>query len=261
MRSISASRAAVPICSNRKAGYVRYYRHTAVAILRADPSALVGGPALANVRSPILPALLEEADTAKLPLHFISWHIYSSSPAAIRETIEFAKGLLAKHPNLKPETMLNEWNMDLMNPILAPAFQPCFVLETAWQMKDAGLDWSCYYHIRDYHLDYDEVAPFFSPEGAAFFGCAGKNCCSRYFRFWRTACPAYFAFKLLSRLTGDRLFEIPMPVRGFATYDARERIYNLLLWNYADEPVEIELTVDDLPDAMLLRQITLDAQR
>ena len=82
--------------------YVRYYRHTVDAILRADPSARVGGPALANVRSPILPALLAAADTEKLPLHFVSWHIYSSSPAAIRQTIDFANGLLAKHPDLKP---------------------------------------------------------------------------------------------------------------------------------------------------------------
>src|SRR5580700_6728125 len=66
--------------------YVRYYRHTVAAIQSADPSARVGGPALASVRSPILPALLAAADGEKLPLHFVSWHIYSSSPAAIRET-------------------------------------------------------------------------------------------------------------------------------------------------------------------------------
>ena len=43
--------------------YVRYYQHTAAAILRADPEARVGGPALANSRSPILPALLDAAST------------------------------------------------------------------------------------------------------------------------------------------------------------------------------------------------------
>jgi hypothetical protein len=36
------------------------------------------------------------------------------------------KELIAKHPRLKPETMLNEWNMDLTNPPLDPRFQPCF---------------------------------------------------------------------------------------------------------------------------------------
>jgi len=50
--------------------YVRYYKHTVAAILRADPEAKVGGPALANWKSPILPALLDSG----APLHFVSWH-------------------------------------------------------------------------------------------------------------------------------------------------------------------------------------------
>src|SRR5262249_10482248 len=69
--------------------YVRYSQHPTPAILRADAEARVGGPALANVRSPILPALLDVADDdiAKTPLHFISWHIYSSDPGRVRGTI------------------------------------------------------------------------------------------------------------------------------------------------------------------------------
>ena len=139
--------------------YVRYYRHTAAAILRADPEARVGGPALANVKSPILPALLDACDDGKTPLHFISWHIYSSDPARVRGTIAYAKDLLKQHPALKPETFLDEWNMDLQDPPLDPRFQPCYILETVWQMKDAGLDWSCYYQIKDHHVEYDHVRP------------------------------------------------------------------------------------------------------
>ena len=135
--------------------YVRYYRHTTAAILRADPEARVGGPALASVQSPIFPALLDACATKKTPLHFVSWHLYNSSPAAIRGTIDYAYGLLKRHPDLQPETFLDEWNMDLFNPPLDPRFQPCYVAETVWQMKDAGLDWSCYYHLRDYYVSYD----------------------------------------------------------------------------------------------------------
>src|SRR5207237_786713 len=120
--------------------YVRYYRHTAAAILRADPEARVGGPALANARSPILPELLDACSKEKIQLHFVSWHIYNSDPGQIRGTVEYVKELLRKHPTLTPETVLDEWNMDLMNPPLDPRFQPCYVAETAWQMKDAGLD-------------------------------------------------------------------------------------------------------------------------
>src|SRR2546430_14466018 len=88
--------------------YVRYYQHTAAAILRANPEARVGGPALAGGKSAILPALLNFCDTKKEPLHFISWHIYSSRPRAVRDTIDYAKGLLAENPSLKPETVLDE---------------------------------------------------------------------------------------------------------------------------------------------------------
>ncbi len=78
------------------------------------------------------------------------------------------KACSSSTPALKPETVLDEWNMDLGNPPLDPRFQPCYVAETIWQMKEAGLDWSCYYHIRDYHVRYEQFQPFLSPQGAAF---------------------------------------------------------------------------------------------
>ncbi|HET8546724.1 MAG TPA: hypothetical protein VFL57_01910 [Bryobacteraceae bacterium] len=63
--------------------YVRYYEHTVKAVLGEDPQARVGGPALASVRSPILAALLEACDSRKIPMHFISWHMYNSEPLNI----------------------------------------------------------------------------------------------------------------------------------------------------------------------------------
>jgi hypothetical protein len=244
--------------------YVRYYRRTAAAILRADPDARVGGPALAGVRSPILPALLDACERDKIPLHFISWHIYNSSPQRIRGTIDHAKDLLEKHPALKPETMLNEWNMALQNPPLDPRFQPCFVLETIWQMKDAGLDWSCYYHIRDYHVEYELFAPFMSPRGTAFM-TRWWNRMPQFdglFDYQNQARPAYFAFKLLSRLTGDRLQvrSSDPAVHSFASHDERYQIDNLLLWNFSDSPASVNLSWQGLSKDMLLRPITLDAQ-
>jgi len=243
--------------------YVRYYRHTAAAILRADTSARVGGPALASVRSPILPALLDACQQEKLPLGFISWHIYSSSPGRIRETIDYAQGLLKKRPSLKPETVLDEWNMDLGNPPLDPRFQPCYVAETIWQMKEAGLDWSCYYHIRDYHVRYEQFRPFFSPQGAAFM-TRWWNRMPQFdglFDFQDRVRPSYFAFKLLSRLTGQRLRVVSSDsaVHGLATHDEKHPIDNLLLWNFSASPANVELAIEDLPKDMLVRQLTLDA--
>jgi hypothetical protein len=245
--------------------YVRYYRHTVSAILRADPGARVGGPALANVRSPIFPALLEFCDSKKAPLHFVSWHIYSSDPRAIRGTIETARKLLARYPDLKVETFLNEWNMTLGKPPRDPRIQPCFVTETIWQMKDAGLDYSCYYHIRDYHVRMERFAPFMSPRGAAFMA-GWWNRMPQFdglFDFQNTVRPAYFAFKLLSRLTGERLSLTSNhpSVHGFMTRDDTYTTYryNLLLWNFSLTPAEVQLKFEEPPGALAGRPVVLDA--
>jgi hypothetical protein len=245
------------------ASYVRYYERTAAAILRADPEARVGGPALANVRSPIFPALLEACATRKLPLHFVSWHLYSSSPAAIRSTIDYAHGLLREHPGLKPETFLDEWNMDLFNPPLDPRFQPCYVVETIWQMKDAGLDWSCYYHVRDYYVSCDTFAKFFSAHGAAFM-TRWWNRQPQFdglFDYQNQVRPAYFAFKLLSRMAGDRLrvSSTSEKVHGLATHDPKLEMHNLLLWNFSGEPAHVELSLESLRRNVQARHIVLDA--
>src|SRR5437763_1362329 len=77
---------------------ISYLRGAAAAVPRAHPQAAVGGPALANVPSTTLPALLDACDKDKIPLHFTSWHIYSSSPSRVRGTIDHAMELLRKHP-------------------------------------------------------------------------------------------------------------------------------------------------------------------
>jgi hypothetical protein len=244
--------------------YVRFYRRTADAVLRADPEARVGGPALANVRSPIFPALLEAAAaTNGFPLQFVSWHIYSGDPKAVRATIDYAKGLLAKHPNLKPETFLDEWNMDLTNPPLDPRFQPAYVAETVWQMKEGGLDYSCYYHIRDYYVSFEQFAPFMSERGTAFM-TRWWNRMPQFdglFDYQNTIRPAYFAFKLLSRLAGGRhpVTSNSDKVHAFATHDPKLRMHNLVLWNFSRETNAVALHLDNLPSAMRHRHIVLDA--
>jgi hypothetical protein len=243
--------------------YVRYYQRTVAAILRADPAAKVGGPALANVRSPLLPALLDAASTNSTPLHFVSWHLYSSDPRAIGGTVGYVHDLLKQHPTLKPETFLDEWNMDLMNPPLDPRFQPCYIAETIWQMKQAGLDYSCYYHIRDYYVDPPQFQKFFSPHGTAFMA-RWWNRMPQFdglFDYQNTVRPSYFTFKLLSRLAGDelRLVSDHPLVHGFATHDEAMRMQNLLLWNYSAAPVSVDLELKGLPRETRARHLVLDA--
>lgn len=243
--------------------YARYYKRTVAAVLRADPSARVGGPALAGYNSPILPALLDACSEQKIPLHFVSWHHYNNSPHVIRKQIDYVKDLLKKHPGLKPETIMDEWNMDLFNPPLDVRFQPCYVAETIWQMKDAGLDWSCYYQIRDWYVSYDTFAKVFSPSGAAFMTRWWNRQAqfSGLIDYQNQLRPAYYTFKLLSRMAGEKLkvSSTNDKVHGFATHDVRLEMHNMMLWNFSDQTVEVELSLNDMPKDMRTRHIVLEA--
>jgi hypothetical protein len=243
--------------------YVRYYQHTVSAILRADPSAKVGGPALASSHSPILPVLLSFCETNHVPLNFVSWHIYSSDPHSIRKTVDYVRSLLKSHPALNPETILDEWNMDLMNPSRDPRFQPAFVCETIWQMKDAGLDWSCYYHIRDWYVDVKQFEPFMSPHGAAFMA-RWWNRMPQFdglFDYQNHIRPSYFAFKLLSRFAGQdcKATSDTPSVHAFASYDEQLKLYNLMTWNSSSAAVTLALNCQGLPQRTLRRHLVLDS--
>jgi xylan 1,4-beta-xylosidase len=245
--------------------YCRFYQHTTAAILRADAKAHVGGPALANPSSPILPALLDFCAKKETPLHFVSWHIYSSNPKKIRATIDNVKSLLKEYPFLEPEMFLDEWNMNLGFPPSDVRIQPCYVAEVAWQMKDGGLDYSCYYHIRDYHVSFERFAPFMSARGTAFM-TGWWNRMPQFdglFDFQNNVRPAYFTFKLLSRLSGERLRLVSenSNVHGFMTRDERfsSYEYNLLLWNFSASPVQIELTLENMSCNMTVKPVVLNA--
>jgi xylan 1,4-beta-xylosidase len=236
----------------RPADYVVFYEHTARAVLRADPEARVGGPALADSRSPILKTLLDASSERKIPLHFVSWHIYSSDPARIGKTVEEVKELLRSHPGLRCETVLDEWNMSLSEPRPEPAFQPCFILETTRRMLEAGLDLSAYYQIRDRHVSPAEIGGFLSPPGTRAM-VDWWNRTPQYdglFDFQGVLRPSFFAFKLLASMKGGRLpVESPAGVQCLASRDREAETAQVLLWNFALEPpppVEVELQVEKL---------------
>jgi hypothetical protein len=244
-------------------GYARYYKHTAVAIRKADPDAKVGGPALANPNSAILPELLRVCQRDHLPLDFISWHIYNNLPGDIRATIERKKEQLRDFNTLHPEMILDEWNMSLRNTEVDPRFQPAFIAETAWQMFDAGLDYSCYYHIRDYHVRLDQFQPFMSPRGAAEMAWwwNRKPQYDGLFDYQNHVRPAYFTLLLLSRLTGQRL-EVTSSdkrVHGFATWDPDIRKYSVLFWNFSPETVQIHVKVSGSPSDLIASPERLDS--
>jgi hypothetical protein len=244
--------------------YVRYYRHTVAAVLRADPTAHVGGPAVAGWKSPILPALIAFCDKERVPLHFVSWHIYNSDPKAIEGTITAVKALLAEHPSLHAETILDEWNMALTVPPEDVRIQPAFVAETAWRMKEAGLTYSCFYHIRDYHVERSQFLPFFSPGGASFMA-SWWNRMPQYsglFDYQNVMRPDYFTFELLARVTGERLGteSDDEALHAFLAHDEDYKTYNLIFWNFSPRPVTVKLESRGLGESLVAHRRLLDAE-
>jgi hypothetical protein len=249
-------------------GYARYYEHTVRAIRRADPAAKVGGPALASHRSPLLRRLLEHCTVNKVPLDFVSWHIYNSNPLQIRNTIAAVKKLLAEFPSLVCETILDEWNMSLSRPRLEPAYQPSFTIDTIYQMRDAGLDYSAYYHIRDYHVAPEQFARFMSGKGTLFMA-NWWNLNPQYdglFDFQGIMRPTYFAFKMLSRLTGNRLeVRSDQPnVKLLAAWDEDQQMLHALVWNFAVQTpprYRVNLRLSNLKGkSWMLRRFRLDSE-
>ena len=247
----------------RPENYITYYQHTAAAVLRADPSARVGGPALANWKSPILPALLDFCSKSNAPLHFVSWHGYTNRPADFRRSIDGVKKMLAAHPSLHPETMLNEWNLALMKPDDNNlVIQPAFIVETIWNMIEGGLDYSCYYHIRDYHVEPSTFARFMSPHGVAFMA-GWWNRMPQYdglFDFQNEVRPAYFAFKLLSRVTGKRVRVDAEGVHALAAFDPEYEMENVLVWNFSGVPVPAAIEFRGLSGKTKVERVKLDSR-
>jgi hypothetical protein len=247
----------------RPENYLTYYWRTTAAIRDADPKARVGGPALANWRSPILPALLEFCARGQAPLDFVSWHGYTSDPADFRRSIEGVKKLIAVHPSLHPETVLDEWNMALMKPDEQNLIrQPAFVLEAIRNMLAGGLDYSCYYHIRDYHVQPETFAKFVSPHGVAFMA-GWWNRRPQYdglFDFQNEVRPAYFAFKLLSQVTGEAVKVEAQGVGTLAAFDPRYEMESVLIWNFSDVSVRTSLDFLGLTGSTKLERVKLDAR-
>jgi hypothetical protein len=103
------------------ADYNQFYTRTVAGLLRGDPLAQVGGPAVADPDSFLVEGLIRHCAANRVPLHFLSWHLYSDSAEAHAANIAKQRARLAEHPQLQHVRLfVSEWNMDLMRPNLAP---------------------------------------------------------------------------------------------------------------------------------------------
>jgi hypothetical protein len=188
--------------------YGDYYRMTIAPILQAFPAAKVGGPALANADATYVNTFASYCQEHKLPLHFVTWHLYHDDPQQHAAIVHRIRQVLTAFPAPRPELMVTEW---------AKGFDPVSVEELAFHprraaitaasilaMMQAGLDWSFYYHLWDQTAYTDQFRPFFAnprimtehwneiPHRFGLFGVNGE------------VRPQYFVYWMLTRL-GDRM--------------------------------------------------------
>ena len=242
--------------------YATYYEHTVAGLLRGDPQAQVGGPTVANPHSDLVDGLLEHCAARKLPLHVLSWHLYSDSPATHAGNVARMREKLARYPQFKDtKTYISEWNMDLMHPNLAPGFQPAFVLETVRRFAEAKLDMAAYYHVRDCFVD--EADFDWMSAGGRNFMAHWWNTMPQYsalFDHHGRVRPAWNAFRLLGQFEGPRI-----PVSGErgnirAIACQREHRRHVLVWRYESggaEEVDVRLAITGLSGGSV-RVVALD---
>jgi hypothetical protein len=212
----------------------------------------VGGPTVASADSFLVEGLIGHCATNHVPLHFLSWHLYSDSPAAHAGNIAKQRARLARFPQLKNVNLfVSEWNMDLMRPNLAPGFQPCFVLETMRRFAEAKLDMAAYYHIRDCFVDPADF-DWMSPGGRRFMA-HWWNTMPQYsalFDHHGRVRPADDAFRWLGQLEGPRYVVEGETESVRAIAGDGNGYHHLVVWRYEsaeERPIQVRLVIDGLP--------------
>ncbi|MGH8220500.1 MAG: GH39 family glycosyl hydrolase, partial [Steroidobacteraceae bacterium] len=126
------------------------YAKLARAVKRADPSALVGGPALAkpNDASPYRDEFLEFVRDEHLPLDFFSWHWYATDTDDPRDFVRIGRNVRALLDRLgfrSTLSVLDEWNYGLTYPLPSDLERAAFVASSLIGMGHAPIDLAALY--------------------------------------------------------------------------------------------------------------------
>jgi xylan 1,4-beta-xylosidase len=223
--------------------YTIYYTHTVNAIRRAQPGAKVGGPALAGYGSSIGDALIAYCGNGGAPLDFFSWHVYSSDPNSSRSSIRAIRQKLAPYPALtNTETIIDEWNINLLGNEPTPGFQAAFVLEATSGFLAEGLSRAAYYHIRD-HFVVPQDFTWMSPGGYQFmadwWNVQVQN--SGLYDKQGQRRPAYHVFQMLGHLRGQQLpvTGVTASIHAFAARDSNT--IHVVLWNFGGAATDVSV--------------------
>ncbi len=192
--------------------YLELYEITARAILEADPTVKIGGPAISAFDMKWIKALVELTEEKNLPLDFLSWHHYNLSAEDYAEHARIAREYLDTiYPNT--EIIIDEWNYhwglvhENDNNICA-----AHAARTLISMIDAPIDYAPFFEAKDGWHD-----------GDVYWGRWGL------FTFNNEPKAAFFVFEMFSKMTDDRVQTIidltdvkDTLISSFATLDGNK---------------------------------------
>jgi hypothetical protein len=237
--------------------YAEYYARTARAVKRGDPTARVGGPAMAELpdESPLPAALAARVRADGLPFDFFSWHAYNQDTALIANTVPRTRRLLADlgEPFASAETVLGEWNISpVLNIDPGEYLRSAFLIDATARLIDAGLDRSFYYHAMDMDLHPEKWRGWYG--SAALESMAGCwNSGHRGLHLLAAdgeGSAAYVAFRMLYAMEGERL-EVRRPSEAVGVLASRAGGgFRVLLWNYRHQEMrtaDVRLEMTSLP--------------
>jgi hypothetical protein len=217
--------------------YLPYYDHTVAGIHRADPTAKVGGPALAGPWRNLGSALLAHCGNGTIPLDFFSFHCYNNDAGYFSSGVVPAmKAKIAAYPSLaNTETALTEWNYDYNTAGATNPNQPAWVLQATKGLQESGLSWSAFYHTRDFFVDPAEFRPFLG-DGMIQTGTQFWNVTQPPFGIFSNAGvmrPAYFTFLWMSRLVGQKITVSGTTNEIHSLAVRNGSSVNAMIWNWA----------------------------
>jgi hypothetical protein len=89
--------------------FYKFYSIAAKHLKKRFPSLRIGGPALAGNQA-WLDEFLEYMSVHKVPMDFVSWHVYSMYPESLSENASKIRKVMEKHGYGNAESILDEWN-------------------------------------------------------------------------------------------------------------------------------------------------------
>ena len=198
--------------------YFELYKASVEAITTIDKHAKVGGPATSLSHMPWMNDFLKYIKRYDLPLDFVSWHIYHSSPQIYSQQIRYVKDILIGlgFPR-RVETIISEWNikenMHADNDAFYNAGHTAAILKV---FQEEGLSKSFFFSLKD------------SSQPNVLHGEWGMVTSDNM------AKPVYNLFQVYARLKGHilRVSTTDNSVNALATLD--RGVLKMLIWNYND---------------------------